>query len=228
MRANGVFDAIIPAPLFEAAQGIVAKRSEKLSDDQMLEALSQIFARRGFLSGLIIDEAEDCPSSSAFRSRFGSLLRADTLVGFAPDHDYRYLEINRRLRAMHPEILTGIIGGIEETGGTVVRDPQTELLRINGEFSVSITIARCFQTAAGGNRWKLRLDEKLRPDITLAVRMDTDNETAKDYYLLPALDMREAALRLADFNGLSLDAYRFDTLEFFYRLTARAALRAVA
>jgi DNA invertase Pin-like site-specific DNA recombinase len=228
VRANGVFDAIIPAPMFEAAQAIIAKRSEKLSDDQMLEALSQIFARRGFLSGLIIDEAEDCPSSSAFRSRFGSLLRAYTLVGFAPDHDYRYLEINRRLRAMHPEILTGIIGGIEDAGGTVVRDPQTELLRINGEFSVSITIARCFQTAAGSNRWKLRLDEKLRPDITLAVRMDTDNETAKDYYLLPALDMREAALRLADFNGLSLDGYRFDTLEFFYRLTARAALRAAA
>jgi DNA invertase Pin-like site-specific DNA recombinase len=228
VRANGVFDAIIPAPLFAAAQAIIAKRSEKLSDEQMLAALSQIFAQRGFLSGLIIDEAEDCPSSSAFRSRFGSLLRAYTLVGFAPDHDYRYLETNRRLRAMHPEILAGIIDGIEEAGGTVVRDPQTELLRINGEFSVSITIARCFQTAAGGNRWKLRLDEKLRPDITLAVRMDTDNETATDYYLLPALDMREAALRLADFNGLSLDAYRFDTLEFFYRLTARASLRAAA
>lgn len=228
VRANGVFDAIIPAPMFHAAQALIAKRSEKLSDDQMLAALSQIFAQRGFLSGLIIDEAEHCPSSSAFRSRFGSLLRAYTLVGFAPDHDYRYLEINRRLRAMHPDILAGIMGGIEQTGGTVVRDQETDLLRINGEFSVSVTIARCFQTAAGGNRWKLRLDTKLRPDITLAVRMDTDNETAKDYYLLPALDMREATLRLADFNGLSLDAYRFDTLEFFYRLTARVPLRAAA
>lgn len=228
VRANGVFDAIVSAPVFDAAQAIIATRSERLSDDQMLEALSQIFAQRGFLSGLIIDEAEDCPSSSAFRSRFGSLLRAYTLVGFAPDHDYRYLEINRRLRAMHPDILAGIICGIEQAGGTVIRDPQTELLRINGEFSVSITIARCFQTAAGCNRWKLRLDEKLRPDITLAVRMDADNQTAKDYYLLPALDMYEATLRLADYNGLSLDAYRFDTPEFFYRLTARVPLRAAA
>lgn len=228
VRANGVFDAIIPAAMFDAAQAIIAKRSEKLSDDQMLEALSQIFAKRGFLSGLIIDEADGCPSSSAFRSRFGSLLRAYTLVGFAPDRDYRYLEVNRRLRAMHPDILAGIIGGIEQTGGTVTRNPETEVLRINGEFSVSITIARCFQTAAGSNRWKLRLDEKLQPDITLAVRMDTDNETAKDYYLLPTLDMREATLRLADFNGISLDAYRFDTLEFFYRLTARVPLRAAA
>jgi hypothetical protein len=155
-------------------------------------------------------------------------LRAYTLVGFAPDHDYRYLEINRRLRAMHPDIVAGIIAGIERAGGTVAVDQENELLWINGEFSVSITIARCFQTAAGSNRWKLRLDEKLPPDITVAVRMDTDNETAKDYYLLPALDMHEATLRLADFNGLSLDAYRFDTLDFFYRLAARVPLRAAA
>lgn len=228
IRADGVFAAIVSVPMFDAAQAIIAKRSETLSDGQMLAALSQIFAQRGYLSGLIIDEAEDCPSSSAFRSRFGSLLRAYMLVGFAPDRVYRYLEVNRRLRAIHPDIVGGIIAGIEQAGGTVVHDPETELLRINGEFSVSITIARCFQTAAGSNRWKLRLDEKLRPDMTLAVRMDTDNEAAKDYYLLPALDMHEAALRLADFNGLSLDAYRFDTLDFFYRLTARVPLRAAA
>lgn len=228
VRANGVFDAIIPALTFDAAQAIIAKRSEKLSDDQMLEMLAQIFLQRGFLSGLIIDEAEDCPSSSAFRSRFGSLLRAYTLVGFAPDHDYSYLEVNRRLRAMYPDILAGIIGGIEQTGGTVARNLETEMLRINGEFTVSITIARCFQTSAGNNRWKLRLDEKLRPDITLAVRMDRNNEKVKDYYLLPTLDIFEATLRLADFNGISLDAYRFDTLEFFYRLTSRVSLRAAA
>lgn len=228
VRADGVFDAIVPVPIFEAAQAIIARRSETLSDEQMLAALEQIFAQRGYLSGLIIDEAEDCPSSSAFRSRFGSLLRAYTLVGFAPDRDYRYLEINRRLRAIHPDIVTGIIAGIEQAGGTVARHPETELLRVNGEFSVSVTIARCFQTAAGSNRWKLRLDEKLRPDITVAVRMDADNEVAKDYYLLPALDMREAALRLADYNGLSLDAYQFDTLDFFYRLASRAPLKAAA
>ena len=58
--------------------------------------------------------------------------------------------------------------------------------------------------------------------------MDAGNEIAKDYYLLPALDMREATLRLADYNGLSLDAYRYDTLDVFYSLTARVPLRAAA
>lgn len=228
IRADGAFEAIVPVPMFEAAQAIIVKRSATLTDDQMLAVLSRIFERRGYLSGLIIDEAEEGPSSSAFRSRFGSLLRAYTLVGFTPDRDYRYLEINRRLRAMHPDIVTTIIAGIAEAGGSVALDPDTDMLRVNGEFSVSIAIARCFQTSSGSNRWKLRFDEKLRPNITLAVRMDADNEIAKDYYLLPALDMHEATLRLADYNGLSLDAYRYDTLDFFYRLAARVPVRAAA
>jgi hypothetical protein len=36
--------------------------------------------------------------------------------------------------------------------------------------------------------------------------------------------MREAVLRLCEHNGLSLDAYRFDTLDRFFRMAARATL----
>jgi hypothetical protein len=58
--------------------------------------------------------------------------------------------------------------------------------------------------------------------------MNAGNERAKDFYLLPRLDMAEAVLRLTKYNGLSLDAYRFDSLEPFYRMASRVALRAVA
>ena len=44
-------------------------------------------------------------------------------------------------------------------------------LRINGEFTASIVIARCGETGTGMRRWKIRLDASLGPDITLAVRM---------------------------------------------------------
>ena len=42
------------------------------------------------------------------------------------------------------------------------------------------------------------------------------------------LDMPEAVLRLAEYHGLSLDAYRFDTLDTFYRMAARIPLRLAA
>lgn len=228
IRADGVFAPIISLERFEAAQSIIQQRSAKLSDDEMLALLTQILNQNGYLSGLIIDEADGCPSSSSFRTRFGSLLRAYALVGFSPDHDYRYLETNRKLRAMYPGIIQSVLDGIVESGGSVERDAATDLLRINGEFSASLVIVRCFQTSAGTTRWKLRLDTRLKPDITVAIRMDAANEQPNDYFVLPRLDMREAVLRLAEYNGLSLDAYRFDSLMPFLRLTARIPFREAA
>lgn len=228
IRADAAFAGIVTAVQFEAVQAIIRERSARLSNDEMLEQLAGILERNGFLSGLIIDEAEGCPSSSSFRSRFGSLLRAYTLVGFSPDHDYRYLETNRKLRAMYPGIFQSVLAGVEQIGGTVVRDPVTDLLTINREFTASVVILRCFQTSIGTRRWKLRLDNQLKPDLTVAIRMDAANEHPLDYYLLPRLDMREATLRLAEFNGLSLDAYRFASLTSFYQMAARTRFREAA
>ncbi len=76
IRAEGVFTAIVEPGLFEAAQAIIRERAFRMSDEEMLKSLHALFQRQGMLSGLIIDEAEGMPSSSSFRSRFGSLLRA--------------------------------------------------------------------------------------------------------------------------------------------------------
>ena len=129
---------------------------------------------------------------------------------------------------MHPGIVETVIDGIERVGGSVCRDPATDLLTINRELTASVVIVRCFHTSAGSLRWKVRLDNRLKPNITVAVRMDSATESALDYYLLPRLDMRDAVLRLAEFNGLSFDAYRFETLDPFYRMTARAQFRKAA
>ena len=58
--------------------------------------------------------------------------------------------------------------------------------------------------------------------------MDRMNQTPLDYYLLPRIDMTAPRLRLAENNGVSLDAYRFETLEPLFGLAARAELLEVA
>lgn len=221
VRADNVFAAIVERSIFERAQALIESRADHLSDDEMLSLLKSILDQNGMLSGLVIDEFEGGPSSCSYRSRFGGLLRAYALVGFSPDRDYRYLDINRRLRALYPNVLSEIISGIEAVGGTVAQNLETDVLTVNGEFRASVVIARCLQTLAGSLRWKLRLDTSLRPDLTVAVRMDASNERPLDFYLLPHLDMQSAALRLCEHNGLSLDAYRFQTLDALYRMGAR-------
>ena len=81
----------------------------------MLERLAGLHQQTGWLSGLIIDEAEDMPSSSVYRHRFGSLVRAYQLIGYAPARDY--IEIKRALRDMHPSVIGKVLHEIRELGG---------------------------------------------------------------------------------------------------------------
>jgi DNA invertase Pin-like site-specific DNA recombinase len=227
VRADGAFDGVVEPDFFEAAQRIIQDRSRRFSDQDLLDHLAALLAKKGWLSGWVIDEVEDMPSSSTFRHRFGSLIRAYQLVGYSPGRDFRYIETNRALRALHPNVVNQIVADIGGVGGQVHRDPVSDMLHINDEFSASVVIARCHVTSAGGLRWKVRLDNGLRPDITIAVRMDSDNATVRDYYFLPWLDLGDCPnLRLAPENGIRLDAYRFDAFEPFLDLTRRTRLRA--
>jgi DNA invertase Pin-like site-specific DNA recombinase len=228
IRGDSAFTPIVDPTLFDAVRQIIHERSRRFTDQEMLERLATLLKHTGCLSGFVIDERDDMPSTSAYRTRFGSLLRAYKLVGYSPGRDYEYIEINRVLRTMHPEVVTHTIGAIERLGGAVRADPTTDLLTVNEEFTASIVISRSFHTSAGAIRWKVRLDSGLQPDITVALRMDAANRAVVDYYLLPRIDMAVARLRLKEENGFSLDAYRFDSLESFFYLGARTRIRTAA
>lgn len=224
VRADGVFEGIVDPKYFYTAQGMIQERCRKVSNEEMLDKLKNLHERQGWLSGLVIDESENMPSSSAYQSRFGSLIRAYQLIGYTPDRDYRYIEINRHLRKLYPEIVEDTIRRIRDMGGSVSREVTNDLLTINGEIKISVVICRCLKTNSGKNRWQLHLDAGLLPDITIAIRMDADNKAPLDYYLLPALDIENPNIRLADQNHYALEFFRFDDLEPFYFLTERCAL----
>lgn len=224
VRSNGAFEPIVERHLFDAAQAIIQNRSRRMSEDDMLDRLRVLYQARGHLSGLIIDEAADLPSSSTYSARFGSLGRAYQLVGFTPERDFRYIEINRVLRSMLPEIVAEAIAQIGEIGGRVEQDLRTQMLTINDEFTVALCIARCQETVAGTLRWQIRFDTGLSPDVIVALRMDRDNQVVQDYYILPRIDLPGPQVRLGEHNGLALDSFRFDTLDQLYEMAARTII----
>lgn len=228
IRAQDAFQAIVARELFEAAKTLINVRSFRLSDEEMLQSLRELYQQQGLLSGIVIDESVGLPSSSAYSSRFGSLLRAYNLVGFMPDRDYRYIEINRELRLLHPDILREVLDGLRATGSDAWQDLQTDRVIVNGEFSLSVVVARCIETPTGLLRWKLRFDTSLAPDITIVVRMDRANRAPLDYYLFPRIDMLSEKLRLGEDNALGLDAYRFDDLDLLYHIATPVPLAEAA
>ena len=224
VRANGVFEGIIEPELFFKAREIILARSQKLTDEEMLAKLRGLLSQHGHISGILIDETESLPSSAAFSHRFGSLISAYQLIGYDPKIDYSFIEINRKLRKRHPEIVASVVQKIEALGATASWDENTDLLWVNNELRVSIVLCRHTATLAGSSRWLIRLDAGLKPDITIAVRMDATNEGIRDYYVLPGIDMMWENLRVAEANGIYLDTYRFDTLDFFFGMAERVNL----
>ncbi|MGN6210502.1 MAG: recombinase family protein [Asticcacaulis sp.] len=228
IRADGVFEAIVEPRHFYTAQGIIRERNRKFSDDEMLTRLRDLHSREGWLSGILIDETDNMPSSSAYAYRFGGLTRAYNLIGYDPGRDLSFIEDNRHIRKMHPEIVADVMTQIRDLEANVRQDEQNDLLIINEEVTASLIICRCIVTDAGQSRWKLKFDAGLNPDITIAARLAANNRDILDYFLIPALDIENPDIRLRERNHVALEAYRFDNLDPFFLLTERANLREVA
>ncbi len=228
IRAESAFEGLIDVKIFQAVQAIILARSQKLTDEEMLVGLRQVLKEHGRISGLLIDEHDNLPSSSAFQHRFGSLITAYRLIGYDPGIDYTFIEVNRELRRQYPLIIAETIFRLEQIGASVFQDKTTDLLHINDELRVSVVLCRHVTTVAGFSRWVVRLDQGLRPDITIAIRMNVSNDAPRDYYLLPAIDMSLKTLHVAEENGVYLDAYRFDSLDYFFGMAERCSIEEVA
>jgi hypothetical protein len=225
IRARDAFEPLVARDEFDAVQEIISKRQNRPSDEEMLDALRDLLRERGSLTAFIIDETEGMPRSWTYRQRFGSLARAYQLVGASSMRDDTYIEINRTLRAMHPDIVASTIADIERRGGRVRLGGRDGRFWVNEELSLALNLSRCIETAAGALRWIVRFDPGGRPDVTIAVRMDQGNGGVKDYYLLPRIDMQTSHMLLREDNGMSLDAFRFDNLDYLIDMTARSPIR---
>jgi DNA invertase Pin-like site-specific DNA recombinase len=222
------FEPVVEAAVFARARTMIELRHQHLSDEDLLERLKNLLRTRGKLSGLLIDEMDDMPSSSCYSSRFGSLVRAYTLIGWTPDRDYAYVETNRKLRRRHADLISEILDELLAQGATVSVDASTDLLRINSEYTASLILCRCRETSAGNFRWHLRFDESLNPDIIIATRLKPGNDEILDYYLMPRIDVLQERMNLKQHNGLIWDVYRFENLNFFMDLAKRAQVEEAA
>jgi hypothetical protein len=214
--------------LFVQARAIIQARHRHLSDDELLNRLRSLLTHYGSLSGLLIDQAEEMPSSSVYASRFGGLYRAYQLIGWEARRDFSYVEINRAIRTRHADLIKSIIGQLQSIDAGIRLDSASGLLTINESFTASLVLARCHETPSHACHWQFRFDTSLLPDITIAARLSPGNQVILDYYLFPRVDVLWQRLRLRPDNGVVLDLYRFENLKFFECLARTVSVEEAA
>lgn len=212
---EGFFSPIISVEKFNMAKEIICNRSNHMTDEDILDYLKSRLSIKGKLSGFIIDEDSFGPSSSVISSRFGGLLNAYKIIGYTPEKDYSYIQINEKLRSIHGHLVNQIVERITNSKF----DPASgKIITINKNLKLSIVVSRCKEISSGKLRWIVRFDRGLDPDISIVVRMDSTNSLPIDYYILPSFDVIENELKLKETNPIILELYRFDDLDFFFEM----------
>ena len=70
VRRDTAFEPIVSQEMFSKAQAIIHERGRRFTDEELLDQLRRLMEREGRLSGLLIDEREDLPSSFRISNSF--------------------------------------------------------------------------------------------------------------------------------------------------------------
>ena len=225
VRCDKAYKPIISKKKYNKAQEIIQLRSVHLTNEELLEKLKQKLESNGKLSGFIIDEDDTGPSSSVYRTRFGGLLRAYTLIGYKPEHDYSYIQINEALRSFYSEIIEDFKGEILKSNCYIDEYKYAPMLYINDEFLISVLITKCTHMKSGKLRWKVRFDNSQKADITIVIRMDSQNISPLDFYIIPKIENEYSKMWMTETNNIRLDLYRFDNLDKLLQIITRMKVR---
>ncbi|ELB7323289.1 recombinase family protein [Enterobacter hormaechei] len=225
VRCDKAYKPIISKKKYNKAQEIIQLRSVHLTNDELLEKLKQKLESNGKLSGFIIDEDDTGPSSSVYRTRFGGLLRAYTLIGYKPEHDYSYIQINEALRSFYSGIIEDFKGEILKSNCYIDEYKYAPMLYINDELLISVLITKCTPMKSGKLRWKVRFDNSQKADITIVLRMDSQNISPLDFYIIPKIENEYSKMCMTETNNIRLDLYRFDNLDKLLQIITRMKVR---
>ena len=225
IRCDKAYKPIISKKKYNKAQEIIQLRSVHLTNEELLEKLKQKLESNGKLSGFIIDEDDTGPSSSVYRTRFGGLLRAYTLIGYKPEHDYSYIQINEALRSFYSGIIEDFKGEILKSNCYIDEYKYAPMLYINDELLISVLITKCTPMKSGKLRWKVRFDNSQKADITIVIRMDSQNISPLDFYIIPKIENEYSKMCMTETNNIRLDLYRFDNLDKLLQIITRMKVR---
>jgi DNA invertase Pin-like site-specific DNA recombinase len=229
VRKVGAFEPIISPARFIQAQRRLQTVAYKFSRNDLLDYLTAVWCKNGFLSRDIVGAAVcGCPSYNTYKQRFGRLTKAFEAVGFKSKRN-----INRdNLKDIRTGICQTITNEVMERGGVVSR-PSGYVCRllINNELNVLIVLGRTSPSsiARKQNQWRFGYRCQKKPDILVVARVDPDSTGVRDYYVLPFLYFPHGSwLTVSGVNHERLEAFRSLSLDPLFRLCARATVKAPA
>jgi DNA invertase Pin-like site-specific DNA recombinase len=223
---ESAFQPIVPPEQFARAQEIIQERRKRFTDEEMLEALRRLWARRGTLNSDLIDGASGVPSTSSYYDHFGGITQAYRLIGFRPKRDSSYTTAGHSFSKLKQELLEGLACRIRSQGGKATFESFPPGSMVIGEgITLRIMVSRPRTGPQGHPVWALNLTQQRTADILLVARIDPAYQSVFDYYVIPRLAELHGIFHIrARDNAAFMDLYRMDSLQVVIDCLARVPL----
>jgi DNA invertase Pin-like site-specific DNA recombinase len=203
IRVPRAFPGIVSPALFEAAQRLYRQRRTSKTDDELLDALRKIRKKHGAVSDRLIRQEGGAPRSCTYQKRFGSLVRACQLIGYDGAGHWAHFGA---------EIKMGVVDQVREQvasyGETVRANSIFTRFWVSDRLCCALFLVRWRQ----GGRWRIKLNPQRMALFYLLVRLDEDDATILDYYVIPAGYVRREQTYLRLGEGRGVDRFKVPDL----------------
>lgn len=187
---QGAWAPIVDQSTFDRAQARFFRQTMYRTDEQLLDELRMLWEKHGKVSERLLNSASDLPSIGAYTHRFGSLTRAFDFIGYVGQRKIG-MKARQATLALRDDLVRKIVS---------LAPRQVSITRTDGHFRprlrltdgplVSVYVLRSSRNANGDLRWIFNAHRQERDFMTLIARLDCNNKTFQDFYVLPNLTNR--------------------------------------
>ena len=184
VKVDGAFEAIVSRDRLEAARDERNRRRRRWSDDEMLDALREIFVEHGKVTPDLIN-ASGGPAVKSYTARLNGITSAIGLAGVSWPSLTRSTITRYRMRCITRDTTIELERCAAAANARVEKlSPRT--YRLNG-VTVRLLCTRC-RYERSHPCWKVALAHKPAVDFIIWVRADPSNERIEGTYLIPVSD----------------------------------------
>jgi len=187
--------SIVDEKTFQRAQHLYYDRTDRKTDEELLEALRRLWRKAGFLTQALVELSRLTPAVSTYARRFGSLSRAFQLIGYHPpvSRIRKKTQLSRRGSSkIRDQVIRTILAMFPGQVAVAKRNKWIRLPEENIEVVISVARADTTQKYPLSHRvlWHVSPRREHASCITLLCLLNKSNQSVRWFYVFPRLRLK--------------------------------------
>ena len=212
IRCPNALDPMISRTDFELAQKIRQHRASGPTSEDILEQLRALYNRHGTINESLCRQYH-LPGRNTILRLFGGYIQAYKAAGLPFEYSAKGALGIRTMRTVVEQIMADTKLNAIQAGATVQATEVWNVIQLNNEVRVKISVASCRQCNDGWQRWRIPLRCGAKSDFVICGLMNDVNQQVSHYLLLPMHMLNQGSISLRKNKMPKYREHLFDTLD---------------